>query len=113
MRRPPSARPWRHGAAGVIVHFRLTPKSSKDGVNGVVRTADGPAFQAHVRAPPEDGAANAALLRLVATWLGLSIRDVELATGARSRLKSLSVRGDAEAICRLLEAKARSFVSET
>ncbi len=108
MKRPAAVRPWRHGAAGVIVHFRLTPKSSKDGV----QTADGPAFQAHVRAPPEDGAANAALLRLVATWLGLSTRDVELATGARSRLKSLRIGGDPEEICRL-EAKARGFAGET
>ncbi len=60
--------PWRHGAAGAIVHFRLTPKSSKDGVDGVVRTADGPAFQAHVCALPEDDAANAVLYGPVASW---------------------------------------------
>src|SRR5690606_31974935 len=87
-------RPWRHGAACVIAHFRLTPKSSKDAVEGVIDTADGPAFQARVRAVPEHGAANAALEELVARWLNLPKRAVSLASGGKSRLKSLRIMGE-------------------
>ncbi len=106
---PGAANPWRRGAAGVIVYFRLTPKSSKDAVDGLVVTADGPAFQARVSAPPEDGAANAALELLVAGWLGVPKRSVQLATGAKSRLKSLAIAGDPEALSQLIEAKASGF----
>ncbi len=101
--------PWRHGAAGVIVYFRLTPKSSKDAVDGLVDTADGPAFQARVRAVPEDGAANAALERLIAEWLGVPKRSVQLATGGKSRLKSIAIAGDPQTLDRLLQAKFSGF----
>lgn len=101
--------PWRHGAACVIAHFRLTPKSSKDAVEGVIDTADGPAFQARVRAVPEHGAANAALEELVARWLILPKRAVSLASGGKSRLKSLRIMGEPEALDRLLRTKVCEF----
>ena len=100
---------WRHGAACVIAHFRLTPKSSRDAVDGLVDTADGPAFQARVRAIPEDGAANKALEQLVAQWLGVPERSVSLATGGKSRLKSLRIDGGREALDRLLQARTDEF----
>jgi uncharacterized protein YggU (UPF0235/DUF167 family) len=102
-------RPWRHGAACVIAHFRLTPKSSKDAVEGIIDTGDGPAFQARVRAVPEHGAANAALEELVARWLNLPKRAVSLASGGKSRLKSLRITGEPEALDRLLRAKICEF----
>ncbi len=100
-----SLKPWRHCDAGVIVYFRLTPKSSKDAVDGLHATAEGPAFQARVRAVPADGAANAALERLVSEWLDLPKRSVELASGAKSRLKSVAISGDAKILDGMLEAK--------
>ena len=105
MSRLPGPLPWRRGDAGVIVYFRLTPKSSKDAVDGLAATAEGPAFQARVRALPQDGAANAALERLAAEWLGVPKRSVQLATGGKSRLKSVRIDGDPVALDRLLTAK--------
>jgi uncharacterized protein YggU (UPF0235/DUF167 family) len=99
----PAGRPWRHGAACVIAHFRLTPKSSKEAIDGLIETVDGPAFQARVRALPEDGAANTALEELVARWLGIPKRSVSLATGGKSRLKALKIVGDPAALDRLLQ----------
>ena len=86
--------PWRHADACVIVRFRLTPKSFKDTIDGLEATAEGPAFKARVRAIPEDGAANAALERLVAEWLGLSKSAVRLISGGKSRVKCLAVHGE-------------------
>lgn len=86
------------------MYFRLTPKSSKNAIDGIVDTADGPALQARVTAPPEDGAANTALAKLVATSLGVPKTAVSLATGARSRLKSLRIVGDAQALTARLES---------
>ena len=111
--KPWRPKPWRPNDAGVIVHFRLTPKSSKDGVDGLTDTADGPAFQARVRASPDDGAANAALESLVADWLGVPKRSVGLATGGKSRLKALAITGDPEDLDRLLEAKLSGMNGET
>jgi uncharacterized protein YggU (UPF0235/DUF167 family) len=94
-----------------MAHFRLTPKTSKDAVDGLVDTTDGVAFQARVRALPEDGAANKALEELVARWLGVPKRSVSLVTGGKSRLKSLRIDGDLMALDRMLQALSDEFSS--
>ena len=110
----PSDLPWRlagrlaggrQGDACVIVRFRLTPKSSKDTIDGLEMTADGPAFKARVRAIPEDGAANAALERLVSEWLQVPKSAAQLVTGAKSRVKSIAIGGDVNEIENRLRAK--------
>jgi uncharacterized protein YggU (UPF0235/DUF167 family) len=80
------------------VRFRLTPKSSKDTIDGLEMTAEGPAFKARVRALPEDGAANAALETLAAEWLGVPKTSVRLVSGSKSRVKALAIGGDTTAI---------------
>lgn len=94
-----------------MAHFRLTPKASKDAVDGLVDTTDGVAFQARVRALPEDGAANKALEELVARWLGVPKCSVSLVTGGKSRLKSLRIDGDLMALDRMLQALSDEFSS--
>lgn len=49
--------------------------------------------QAKVRAPAQDGAANEALLRLVAEFFGVPAARVALTSGASSRQKTVLVRG--------------------
>jgi uncharacterized protein len=102
-------RVWRRDGACVIARFRLTPKSTKEAVDGVVETPDGPAFQARVRALPEDGAANRALEELVARWLGVAKQSVSLAKGGKSRLKSLRISGDPGALDKLLQDRIGQF----
>ena len=104
-----STLPWRHADACVIVRFRLTPKSSKDIIDGLDATVEGPAFKARVRALPKDGAANAALERLVAEWLGVAKSSVRLISGPKSRVKSLAIEGDA----REIEMRLRAAMPET
>jgi uncharacterized protein YggU (UPF0235/DUF167 family) len=99
------ALPWREAAGGFFVRFRLTPKSSKDAIEGPEMTADGPAFKARVRAVPEDGAANAALEKLVAAWLGVPKSAVRLVSGGKSRVKTVAVEGDPAAIAVRLAAR--------
>ena len=94
-----------------MAHFRLTPKACKDAVDGLVDTTDGVAFQARVRALPEDGAANKALEELVARWLGVPKRSALLVTGGKSRLKSLRIDGDPMALDRMLQALSDEFSS--
>ncbi|HML29130.1 MAG TPA: DUF167 family protein [Hyphomicrobium sp.] len=106
---PHGDKAWRHDTACVIARFRLTPKSSKDAVEGVVETPDGPAFQARVRAVPEDGEANRALEELVARWLGVAKQSVSLAKGGKSRVKSLRISGDPAALDKLLQDRISAF----
>lgn len=50
-------------------------------------------IEAKVRAPPEDGQANAELVALVAEALGVPAATVRVAAGHTSRRKTLMVRG--------------------
>jgi uncharacterized protein YggU (UPF0235/DUF167 family) len=68
---------------------RLTPRSAVDRVDGVV---DG-VLRARVGAPAVEGAANNALIRLIADELGIAARDVRIVAGAGSRQKLLVVDG--------------------
>ena len=68
-------------------------------------TAEGPAFKARVRALPEDGAANAALERLVAGWLDVPKSSVRLIAGGKSRVKTIAAGGDTKAIEACLQLK--------
>lgn len=70
---------------GVLLRVRVQPKASRDSVvvdeSGRVRVS--------LTAPPVDGAANTALVRFMARYLGLKRRQIQLHSGARSRDKSL------------------------
>jgi|SRR5208337_1341839 len=79
---------------GVVLHVRLTPKSSAARIAGVEDHGGKPVLKAYVTTPPEDGKANAALLALVANWLGVPKSAVALASGQKSRLKSVAVDGE-------------------
>lgn len=97
--------PWRTTTGGVVVRVRLTPKSSRDAIEGTEETPEGPALKARVRAVPADGEANSAVERLLAEWLGVPKRSVSLAAGGKSRVKSLMIAGDPVAIAARLSAR--------
>ncbi|WP_346892483.1 DUF167 family protein [uncultured Roseibium sp.] len=89
--------PWRPSGDGLLVDVRLTPKSSKDGIDGIDHLADGRCvLKARVRAVPEKGAANVALIKLVAKAVGLPKSAVDLESGSTSRIKTLRLSGDAD-----------------
>lgn len=99
------ARPWTQRHDGLAVAIRLTPKSSRDGIDGIEHRADGRAVvKIRVRALPEAGAANAALIRLLAKALALPASAITLQSGATGRLKSLRLVGDASALAARLAA---------
>jgi hypothetical protein len=98
--------PWTTSGDGVLLAVRLTPRSSRDAIEGVETLADGRiVLKARVRTVPEDGKANAALLRLVAEACGLSPSRVSLAGGGTSRLKTLRIDADATTVRGTLGAR--------
>jgi uncharacterized protein (TIGR00251 family) len=85
-----------HGA--LLVPVRVVPRASREDLS-----LDGGVLRARVTAPPVDGAANEALVALIAGRLGLPRRAVALASGAASRQKVVAVAGlDAETFWRRL-----------
>jgi uncharacterized protein len=101
---PPSLTP-RRCDGGVILAVRLTPKSAKDEVKGVVSFDGASVLIARVRALPEADRANRALEKLIANWLGLPPSSVSVAQGGKSRLKQVKVEGEADELSQLIVAK--------
>ena len=98
-----------NGAVRLRIH--LTPKSRQDRIEGITQSPDGPALKARVRAPPRDGAANQALLTLVAKWLAVPKSNITLSAGAKSRTKVLTIiaaQDDQPRLIRQLEQSQRS-----
>lgn len=91
----------------LLLAIRLTPKAAKEGFGGVWRDEKGAAWlQASVRAVPEKGKANAALIQRIAKRLDIAARDILLESGDTSRLKRLRLighAGEADRIMRELD----------
>ena len=87
-----------------MLYVRLTPKSSTARIAGVEDHGGKPVLKAYVTTPPEDGKANAALLALVADWLGVPKSSVSMASGQKSRLKSVAVEGDPDKLLEKVSA---------
>ena len=88
------SRPWAAVAGGLRIKVRLTPKSAQNRVDGVTTAAAGAVLKVRVRALPEHGAANAALSKVLAGWLGVPQAAVAVIGGAKARAKTLMVAGD-------------------
>lgn len=89
---------------GIELAVRLTPRAARDAVEGVVVASDDSRRLAvRVRAVPEKGSANTALLRLLATHFGLPKQAVTLAAGATSRTKTVRLAGDPDALAALVD----------
>jgi uncharacterized protein (TIGR00251 family) len=91
--------------SGVVLKVRLTPKSSRDAIEGLADFGGETVLKARVRAVPEAGRANAALVKLIAAWLELPARNVSVAQGTKSRLKHVAIEGDASELVRLIDAR--------
>lgn len=79
-------------AARLVV--RLTPRAGRDRIEGWAEDEAGrPVLKVRVAAPPVEGEANAALVRLIAKALGVSKRAVRLASGDTARVKQLEIEG--------------------
>ena len=83
--------------------MRVTPKSAREGIDGVVETAQGPALTVRVRAVAEKGEANRAVEMVVAGWLGVPKSSVAVTAGGKSRLKTVLVTGEPDRLAALVE----------
>ncbi len=94
---------------GVMVTVRVTPRARRDGIAGTTEITDtqGPAcaFAVRVAAPPVDGAANQATIRLLARTCRLPASSFEIVSGDSGRVKRILVRGEPDSLFRLLSER--------
>ena len=88
-----------------LLAIRVTPRSAKPGIGGWRQGADGRAeLEVRVAEAPADGAANEALVKLLAKALGVSRAEVKIVSGAASRHKRVAVPFELDEARRRLSA---------
>jgi uncharacterized protein (TIGR00251 family) len=75
-------------AVSLIV--RLSPRAGRDSIDGV---DDAGRLRVRVAAPPVDGAANDALIRLLSVALEVPRSSLVIESGATSRVKRIRIEG--------------------
>ncbi len=96
---------YRFEPAAIVLAVRLTPRSDRDAVEGTTVLADGrEVARVRVRAVPDRGAANAALVALLAKTFTRPKSAVTLVSGTAQRLKQVRIAGNPEALVRIVES---------
>jgi uncharacterized protein (TIGR00251 family) len=94
------------GRVGAAMTLHVTPKARKNEISGIL--ADG-TLKVRLTAPPVEGAANKALLELLAKVLGVRAGALEIIGGEKGRDKIVSVVDlDASTV----EEKVRKYLKE-
>jgi uncharacterized protein len=81
-------RPWLHTVQGVRLHIHLQPRASHNRIVG----SHGESLKIALTAPPVEGAANAALLRFLASQLDIPVSALSLLRGGKNRDKQVLIR---------------------
>ncbi|KKI20062.1 hypothetical protein XM50_06360 [Sphingomonas sp. Ag1] len=87
---------WRPVPEGLAIAVRVTPRASKE----VLAAGTDEHLAARVCAPPVDGAANEAVIALVAKTFGVPRSAVRLVAGETARIKRLLLSGDSDMLAR-------------
>jgi uncharacterized protein (TIGR00251 family) len=74
---------------GVVIRVRVTPRAARDEIGG---WQDGRLI-VRLRAPPVEGRANGALVRLLAERLDVAQAAIQIVGGATARSKRIRVEG--------------------
>ncbi|WP_439599671.1 DUF167 family protein [Devosia sp.] len=84
---------------GIRLHLRVTPNAGLDRIDGFETRDDGTTvLRVRVKAVPDKGKANAAVIGLLARTLGVPKSAITLVSGDTARLKTVQVGGDPEAL---------------
>jgi uncharacterized protein (TIGR00251 family) len=79
---------WHETKAGVLVPIRVIPRSHRNALS-----LHGDTLHARLTAPPVEGAANEALIALIAAQLDLPKRNVTIVQGQNRRQKLIAIAG--------------------
>ena len=90
---------WAVRTDGIAIAVRVTPRTSRESL--AAGTAEH--FVARLTAPPVEGAANAALVPLVAKVFGVAKSAVTIVAGDTARFKRLQISGDATTLAQIAQ----------
>lgn len=80
---------------GLLLFVRVTPNADRDAVMDQTLRDDGRCYlNVKVRAVPDKGKANKAVISLLAKYLGLPKTQISVRSGTQSRTKSILVLSD-------------------
>ncbi len=77
-------------SGAVVIAVCVTPRGGRDAIEGV---DEGGELRVRVSAPPADGAANKAVVKLLARALGVPRSAIVVTAGVASRHKRLRIEG--------------------
>ena len=72
-----------------MMRLKVVPGSSRDRIVGEL----GEELKIAVSKPPQDGQANASVVKLLAAALGIAVRDVTIIAGHSNPRKQVQIRG--------------------
>lgn len=99
-------------ADGIDLEVKVTPRAGRSALAGPVRDAAGRTRLAvRLKEAPADGAANAALLRLLADVLDVPKSACRLVSGETARIKRVRIAGDPGALAARLAALVGERIS--
>jgi uncharacterized protein (TIGR00251 family) len=79
----------RPGKQGLLLLVHVVPRAARNEIVGI----HGGALKVRLNAPPAKGAANAALVELIAEKLGLTRQQVRIISGETARRKTVAIHG--------------------
>lgn len=85
-----AALPYKKSKNGVTLKVRVTPRSSKMGIEGV----EGDTLKVRLTAPPVEGAANSQLIEVLSEGLGVRKSGIKIIRGHASRIKTVEICGE-------------------
>ena len=109
--------PYNVVEGGVKLHILVTPNAREDCVCGLEVVFDELrgewcSLRVKVRAKPDKGLANKAVVQLIAEWLGVPKSHVDLSSAAKARHKTLFIIGDVNGLIEELDLKLGQLIKE-
>ncbi len=89
--------------AGLTIALKVTPRARRNAVGAFVADADGERLAVSVTEAPEKGAANAAVIKLLARAWRFRKSDMSIIRGETDRRKTLLIKGDGKDHLRAVE----------
>jgi len=100
----PGAKPYRADGGRLRLSVRVTPNAGADAVDGLYGRADGTvSLKLRVRAQPEKGKANKAVIAVLAKELGCAKSNLNLSAGLKDRTKTVMIEGEPSEAARRID----------
>lgn len=81
--------PFRKTRKGIVIEVKVEPRSSVQGITGVIDTV----LKVKLTAPPVGGAANEQLIEILSEETGIRKSDIKIVRGLSSKNKLVEIKG--------------------